>query len=103
MEEANEQSQTTTFSNNAQSRNQRSMSATPRFASEEEEAQYIYTYGTCKICTNRYDKAHHWQVALTKCYHTLCIECVLKLMKDNQSCPFCRAEILANSILFLRD
>lgn len=46
----------------------------------------------CSICLERYDKNN--KIMNLKCRHTFHQECITKWLKDNNTCPQCRENII---------
>ena len=45
-------------------------------------------YKICSIC-----KEDMKDICLLRCNHVLCLNCIIKWMKENKSCPFCRLDL----------
>ena len=48
---------------------------------------------TCAICMEDIDAKTGKNVAKTNCGHTFCLTCLVRALKDNNTCPMCRANI----------
>ena len=48
-------------------------------------------YGDCAICMEKLDASKNF--ARTNCKHAFCLTCLMRSLKDNNSCPLCRANI----------
>ncbi len=61
----------------------------------------------CPICFNDYDKdicGNLINIAITKCNHRFCLQCIIMHGKRKYNCPLCRKEFIdPNSILFGND
>lgn len=55
---------------------------------QEEEERY-----ECKICMETFKKPY-----MTKCGHSFCYECIIRILKKQQNCPICREELSKNDI-----
>lgn len=49
------------------------------------------TYGDCAICMEKLDASKNF--ARTNCKHSFCLTCLMRALKDNNTCPLCRANI----------
>ena len=49
------------------------------------------TLEKCPIC---YEKIQKYGFCITNCKHQFCMDCMMKHIQNNQSCPLCRAEVL---------
>ena len=49
------------------------------------------SYGDCAICMEKLDASKNF--ARTNCKHAFCLTCLMRSLKDNNSCPLCRANI----------
>lgn len=45
-------------------------------------------YKVCAICQDEIK-----DICLLRCNHVLCLNCIVKWMKENKSCPFCRLDL----------
>ena len=57
-------------------------------ATEKKEKE---NYGDCAICMEKLDASKNF--ARTNCKHAFCLTCLMRSLKDNNSCPLCRANI----------
>lgn len=48
---------------------------------------------TCAICMEDIDAKTGKNVAKTNCGHTFCLTCLVRALKDNNTCPMCRTNI----------
>jgi len=48
---------------------------------------------TCAICMEDIDAKTGKNIAKTNCGHTFCLTCLVRALKDNNTCPMCRANI----------
>ena len=48
---------------------------------------------TCVICMEDIDLKTGKNIAKTNCGHTFCLTCLVRALKDNNTCPMCRANI----------
>lgn len=51
---------------------------------------------SCKICYSFYDDNEKKPYIIAPCSHTICIDCLKKLLDTNSNCPFCKKEIKAS-------
>lgn len=49
------------------------------------------TYGDCAICMEKLDSSKNF--ARTNCKHAFCLTCLVRALKDNNTCPLCRQNI----------
>jgi len=49
------------------------------------------TYGDCAICMEKLDSSKNF--ATTNCKHAFCLTCLMRALKDNNTCPLCRQNI----------
>jgi len=49
------------------------------------------TCGTCAICMDELDSNKNF--AKTNCEHSFCLTCLVKALKNNNTCPMCRSDI----------
>lgn len=49
------------------------------------------TYGDCAICMEKLDASKNF--ATTNCKHAFCLTCLMRALKDNNTCPLCRQNI----------
>ena len=49
------------------------------------------SYGECAICMDELDGSKNF--AKTNCEHSFCLTCLVKSLKNNNTCPLCRANI----------
>lgn len=49
------------------------------------------TYGDCAICMEKLDASKNF--ATTNCKHAFCLTCLVRALKDNNTCPLCRQNI----------
>jgi hypothetical protein len=49
------------------------------------------TYGDCAICMEKLDESKNF--ARTNCKHAFCLTCLVRSLKDNNTCPLCRQNI----------
>jgi len=47
--------------------------------------------GECAICMDELDSSKNF--AKTNCEHSFCLTCLVKALKNNNTCPMCRANI----------
>jgi len=59
--------------------------------SSEKKEQKKETYGDCAICMESLDTGKNF--ARTNCKHAFCLTCLMRALKDNNTCPLCRANI----------
>ena len=48
-------------------------------------------YGECAICMDELDGSKNF--AKTNCEHSFCLTCLIQALKNNNTCPLCRANI----------
>ena len=48
-------------------------------------------YGECTICMDELDGSKNF--AKTNCEHSFCLTCLIQALKNNNTCPLCRANI----------
>jgi len=58
-----------------------------------EEAESAFS---CKICYQSYDDDCKKPYIISPCSHTICLECLKEILKQNGTCPFCKKEIKAS-------
>lgn len=49
------------------------------------------SFGDCAICMEKLDAGKNF--ARTNCQHAFCLTCLMRALKDNNTCPLCRQNI----------
>jgi len=45
----------------------------------------------CKICCTEYNEKSNKPYIINNCNHTVCFECLSKIVKTTRECPFCKS------------
>lgn len=54
------------------------------------ETPTLYEESECPICLTNFEETN---IAITKCGHKFCLECMMTHGRSNHTCPLCRADI----------
>lgn len=65
----------------------------------ESRIRSVFSSEQCHICL----ESHHQTVMLKCCYNTYCGSCILKWFEEKESCPLCREDINASSLIYVQD